>query len=909
MRLPKAAFAALLIACALSAERLDVGMYQAPPLLFRDSTGAPSGLYPDLLREMADAEGWRIEWVDASWPELRSMLRSGELDLLPAIAYTEERDSLYDFNTETVLSNWAVVFGRPGTDIESIIDLDGRTLAVLEGDVYYTGFRELAEGFDIECDYVETSTYDSVMLALDEKRAEAALVPRLYAAREEHRFDAARTPILCCPIELLFAVPPGENAHVLAALDRHLREYRENPGSVYHVSLDRWLGGSREGSPGAWLWWALGGLAAAAGGFLVLLLVTRRRIRAATAELRESNAQMQAILDGSPDPITLLNPDYSARWTNKAARSITGSVRGKCYSTFAERESPCPGCPVPSALESGRIERSYVRRSKVGNSDEETWWDDIAVPVRGEGGDIDGVVVISRDITELKRAERRLRQSEEKYRSVVEGSRDGIVIHRRGTILYANSVCHQYTGCRYGELVKRSLLEFIVPEQRHLVMRRIAARTRGEDVPSTYEITLRRADSGRLPVEISVSVVEYEGEPAFIVFLRDITERRELESQLRQAQKMEAVGQLAGGVAHDFNNLLQVITGYGGMAMETLPEDAEARGKLKEVVSAGDRAADLVRQLLAFSRNRGISLQPLSVEELISSHLEMLERIIGEDIELSFSWGEDLPAIRGDRGMLEQVLINLFLNARDAMPDGGTIRVSAETDRLDVEDCSVYPWAEPGRYVTVCVEDTGLGMSPDTLERIFEPFFTTKGQGGGTGLGLSTVYGIVKQHGGIITASSVQGEGTVFRLLLPSAEDGAGQPKPGDETLPAGGAETILIAEDNEEVRALLREILESAGYRVRTCVNGKRALEIHSSGADRPDLVILDIIMPEMGGLEAAEKILETDPEARIILCSGYSNRATEISLEGLYAFIRKPYTSREILATVRRLLDRGTG
>ena len=905
LKLPLAAAAILVMSTPLSAERVEVGMYQAPPLLFRDSTGVPSGLYPDLLREIAVREDWQVEWVDASWPELRSMLGSGELDLLPAIAYTEERDSLYDFNGETVLSNWAVVFGRPGTDIESIIDLDGKAMAVLEGDVYYTRFQDLAESFDIECDYVETSTYDSVMLALDRGRAEAALVPRLYAAREEERFNVSRTPILCCPTELLFAVPPGENAHLLAALDSHIRSFRENPGSVYHESLNRWLGSAPESSPGVWLWWLLIGLAAAAAVFLVLVLVTRRKVRAATAELRESNAQMQAILDGSPDVITLLGPDYTVRWANRAAQDMTDSIGRKCYSAYADRSTPCPGCPVGPAMDSGQIEQRVMRREGIVSTRGETFWDDTAVPMTGEKGGIEGVVVISRDITEQVEAERRIRQSEEKYRTVVEGSRDGMIIHRNGLIVFANRACFESLGYHSEEILGHSIMEFIVPGQHQLVSERMEGRARGEDVPSTLETTLRKSNGELLPVEMNTSIIEYDGEQAFIVFLRDITERRELERQLRQAQKMEAVGQLAGGVAHDFNNLLQVITGYTGVAMETLPEDAEAYDKLKEVGSAGEKAARLVRQLLAFSRKRSISLEPLSVEDTVCSHFEMLERAIGEDIELTFSCEEDLPAIRGDRGMLEQVLTNLFFNARDAMPDGGRIRISARTESLDAESCSGYPWTQPGQYVAIYVEDTGTGMSPETLERIFEPFFTTKDQGGGSGLGLSTVYGIVKQHGGIISATSVEDDGSVFRLLFPAVSDRPSQSKNEDGSSPAGGGETILLAEDNKEVRCLLEEILGTVGYRVRTCCNGREAAHIYQTADDRPALVILDIIMPGMGGLEAARRILEADPDARILLCSGYSDRAEEISLDGSYFFIRKPFTRNEILAAVRRLLD----
>jgi PAS domain S-box-containing protein len=907
LKLHAVAFATLLVMSIASAERVRVGMYQAPPLLFRDSSGVPSGLYPNLLQEIAVREGWQLEWVDASWPELRTMLGSGDLDLLPAIAYTEERDSLYDFNAETVLSNWAVIFGRPGTEMESIIDLDGSRVAVLEGDVYYNGFQDLAHSFGMDCDYAEYSTYDSVMLALDRGAVEAALVPRLYASREEGRFDVSRTPILCCPIELRFAVPPDENPHLLAALDKNLREFREDPGSVYHESLDRWLGreGPRPHSP--WLWWALAGLAAAAAVSLTFVVLTRRKVRSATEKLRESNAQMQAILDGSPDLILLLDTDRKVLWANQSALDKAPDAVGRtCFRAFVGTDSPCPDCTLEKALETGSIERGIDYHETTVDSAEESWWDNTAVPVRDGEGRIESLVAISRNITEQMRTEQRIRQSEQKYRSVVEGSRDGIVIHREGTIIYANASSYDETGYSPEEILGRNILEFIVPEQRALVVERMMRRGNSEDVPATYEITLTKRDGGRLPVEMSASIIDYEGEPAYMVFLRDITERLALEQQLRQAQKMEAVGQLAGGVAHDFNNLLQVITGYTEMAMGMVPAQSPALEKLREVSAAGGRAASLVRQLLAFSRNRNMRLKTISVERMIRGHLEMLERIIGEDIELAFSCEDGLPPIRGDAGMLEQVMINLFLNARDAMPDGGSIEVSARETVLDGDFCSRYPGLDPGRFVAVRVEDTGMGMDSDTLERIFEPFFTTKEQGSGTGLGLSTVYGIVKQHGGVIMATSKPGDGSIFTILLPAAD---GEPATnGSDRGGApvrGGTERILVAEDSEKVRSLLSEILSEAGYSVRACSNGLEAISAFRETDERPDLVILDIIMPEMGGEEAAERILEIEPAARILFCSGYGRHSLSLELDGRFSFIKKPYTRLDILAAVRSLLD----
>ena len=1035
----------LCIAAAGFTEAVSVGLYQTPPLMFSEADGSISGPYPDILREVASREGWQLEWVEASWPQCLEMLGSGGIDLLPAIAYTQERDSLYDFTSETVLSNWAVVFGPPGNDLESILDLDSLRLSVLSDDVYYIGFRETAKKFGINCVYLEQSSYDSVMMALEVGGADAALVPRLYAAREGGRFAVERTPILCCPIELRFAVPPGQNGHIVQALDSSLREFKRDPGSIYHRSLNNWLGISQVESVKAWLWWVLAGLAAAASILLFVMVLTRREVRKATAELRreiadreriqaalksseeryralfqqsregfflidanrkirdvnartaelaghsvddligrdcvedfyperrleergketfqqildqgesrfesqivrgdgtvipvevsssiveiegetmilgtvrdisarrraesalrESHAQMQAILDGSPDIISLLDTDLTIRWANRAAQDICGSPIGlSCYKAYSSGDEPCELCPVPEAISSGRIETEVTRRS-TSEDEEPEFWEDTAVPVSDEQGNISGVILISRNVTEQLKARERLRASEEKYRSVVEGSRDAIIIHRKGNIIFANVTSFAATGYSPEDLLGRNVLEFVVPEQREMVRERMKARVSDQDVPSTYEITLITRDRGLLPVEMSASIIQYEGKPAYMIFLRDISERITLENQLRQAQKMEAVGQLAGGVAHDFNNLLQVISGYTEMASKMLPSEHPAMAKLREVSSAGERAASLVKQLLAFSRNRMMDPELVSVDEMVRAHLKLLRRVISENIELVLNGHENLPAVRVDRGMLEQVTMNLFLNARDAMPNGGSISVTLKEVELDNEFCSGYPWTRPGTYVRIGVADSGYGMEPEVLERVFEPFFSTKEQGSGTGLGLSTVYGIVKQHGGIIKASSRPGQGSIFDVFLPATD---GRPEPGEgageQWAARGGTETILLAEDDDNVRSLAAEILREAGYEVITCSDGMEAVKTYHAAEGHVDLVLLDIIMPRMGGFEAAREILKRDPGALVLFCSGYSDRAVSSELTGLYGFLKKPYSRLELLQAVRKPLD----
>ncbi|MEA2085363.1 MAG: ATP-binding protein [Thermodesulfobacteriota bacterium] len=403
-------------------------------------------------------------------------------------------------------------------------------------------------------------------------------------------------------------------------------------------------------------------------------------------------------------------------------------------------------------------------------------------------------------------------------------------------------------------------------------------------------------------------VVEFQGTG------RDITKRKRAEEQrdkteirLRQAQKMEAVGQLAGGVAHDFNNLLQVIQGYTDMALEDVEADSPAYAELKEVMKAAKRATTLISQLLAFSRRQVLELAYLDLNEVIADMMRMLRRVIGEHITLEVISGRDLGTVRADRGQIEQILVNLCVNAHDAMPMGGEITIETENVRIDEKFCESHPWAKPGRYILLSVTDTGCGMDKETLARVFEPFFTTKGIGKGTGLGLSTVYGLVNQHGGMVHVYSEIDKGTTFKIYLILAERAATAVGHKIEGPIQGGTETILLAEDDIGVRNLSQIILEKAGYTVLTAVDGEEALSVFKNHADEIDLALLDVIMPKLGGRAVFNHIREQRPDIRILFCSGYSMNAvhTDFILDKGLQLIQKPYQRNDLLRRVRDALD----
>jgi signal transduction histidine kinase len=392
----------------------------------------------------------------------------------------------------------------------------------------------------------------------------------------------------------------------------------------------------------------------------------------------------------------------------------------------------------------------------------------------------------------------------------------------------------------------------------------------------------------------------------------ETTERRHLEEQLQHSQKMEAVGRLAGGIAHDFNNILTAIKSYGDLLVDDMARGSARVEDVEEIREAADRAANLTRQLLAFSRQQMLRPRILDVNSMVRDLKNMLERLIGADVELKTSLAADLGMVTADPGQLEQILLNLVVNARDAMPEGGRIDIATANVELDEEYARTHAATSAGPHVMLSVSDTGVGMSRETQKHLFEPFFTTKDLGKGTGLGLSTVYGIVKQSGGWIWVYSEEGKGTTFKIYLPRVDEKAEPSLPAAHSNGNGGSETILLVEDEPTVREVAARVLRRSGYTVVEALNGADALSKCKEPGSRFDLIVTDIVMPEMGGLELAKRVKETQPFAGILFTSGYTEEAVQRRsfLEPGAAFLEKPFTPAHLAQRARQVLDsRGNG
>ncbi|NLI81225.1 MAG: PAS domain S-box protein [Deltaproteobacteria bacterium] len=513
---------------------------------------------------------------------------------------------------------------------------------------------------------------------------------------------------------------------------------------------------------------------------------------------------------------------------------------------------------------------------------------------------------VSIDISALRHAQAALKESEEKYRTVVHNALDAIFIAQDGVIKFPNPVTLQMLCYTEEELARIPFLEHVHPEDRQMVADRHQRRLKGEQVPATYTFRGMNKEGQIKWLMTNLTRIDWEGKPAVLCFMRDITSQRFLEAQLLQAQKLDAVGTLAGGIAHDFNNLLQAVQGYAEVLLMDVPDGKPGHNELMQIRRAATRGSELTRQLLTFSRKVAPSLKPVDVNRIVVNLREILDRTIPKMIHIKLQLVGNLWRIHADASQMEQVLMNLALNARDAMPEGGELIVETGNVSLDEAYHAVHPEITPGDYVRLSISDTGHGMDKDVMQRIFDPFFTTKAAGKGSGLGLAMAYGIVKNHHGHIICQSRPGEGTRFEILFPAIQETEEHEEETANEQLRGGTETILLVDDEEWIRDSTSKLLRAYGYHVLTAPDGESALERFAAEKEI-HLVLLDLMMPGMGGRECLVRLLESDPQTRVIVASGFTTHdsSQDILTLGARASVPKPFQLRQLLQVVREVLD----
>lgn len=577
---------------------------------------------------------------------------------------------------------------------------------------------------------------------------------------------------------------------------------------------------------------------------------------------------------------------------------------------------------ISGSIEEDSCEKRYIRKDGA-----VVWIRRTMSVVRARTGQPLHLMAAIEDITERVYSQQELSQSESRLRQLVEHAPEGIAVVRDLTYRYVNPALARLLGMDAGALIGQPALARLQAEDRASVERLYERFLKGESFPPC-ELHSTTASGRPLIVEVSAAPVEYDGQRAALVFFRDITRRKHdeeehsrLEMQLQQSQKMESIGRLAGGVSHDFNNLLTIINGYAEMLLAEAELPLSTRDALEEIRAAGTRASSLTQQLLAFSRKQIAEPRVLNLNGVVRESERMLRRLIGENVEIVSQLAADLDCVMADRGQMHQVLMNLVVNARDAMPRGGRITIQTGNASVQPDAASSHPDAVPGPYVALSVSDTGIGMSEDTMRQVFEPFFTTKARSAGTGLGLSTVYGIVKHSGGWIEVSSQVGLGSTFRVCLPAtaspaetspaapaggANSSQAHPGPGESRDQVSGVETVMVVEDQDQVRRMVLAILRQNGYRLLEAADGTDALSVCETYGDPIHLLITDVIMPGMNGVELSGRMRRLRPALKTLYISGYTADVLAPSgvLSSGFSYLSKPFSPADLSRKVREVL-----
>jgi len=652
---------------------------------------------------------------------------------------------------------------------------------------------------------------------------------------------------------------------------------------------------------------------------LITISMTISERKQAEKALRESEERYRLLAENVTDVIWIRDLNLKIKYVSPSAKNMTGFsveelIRDDFKSFFTsasvklargvlaeEIAAEQRGGKNPLRTRTLEFEGHRKDGSKV-------WTEEKVSFLRNLEGKPSGILGVSRDITERKEAALALQQSEERYRSLVENTMDGYVVCEvpSGKILFFNKRCGELYGYTRQEGVGLTLWDVVCPEEHARIKKRIHARLAGEDMGEERQIyNSLRKDGSTFRSEISTSLVTYREKPAIQGVIRDVSEQERLEKQLKMAQRMEAIGTLAGGIAHDFNNLLMAIEGNVSLLLIDKHIDEAQRERISKIEQYIIDARDVTRQLLAFAMGGKYEVRPLDLNEATKKTCEMFGRT-KKEIKIKIEYQEDIWAVQADRGQIEQVLLNVCVNAWQAMPGGGELYVKTENVSLRKDDAIGFG-AEPGNYVKVSITDTGIGMDEDTQAKIFDPFFTTKEMGRGTGLGLASAFGIIKNHGGIIKVYSEVGQGTSLHIYLPVSKEPILREDIKKEDIMMAGSGTILIVDDEEMILDVAEGILKSLGYQVLLAKDGVEAIDIYKQRGDDIELVILDIIMPGLGGGEIYDRLKAINPGIKVLLSSGYSmdGTAKEILNRGCNGFIQKPFNVRDLSIKLREIIQ----
>ncbi len=831
---------------AAPARVVKVGVFPHTPAIFMGEDGVAKGFFVDMLKEVAAKENWELRFVPGTWQEGLDRLRADELDLITSAARTPERETYLDYCSEPAFTVWSILYAHPKSVIANVFDVQNRHIALMRGDANGAHFRDLCTKFNIPVVFEELGTFKDVFRAIESGQVDGGVVVNTFGYAQESHFRVQRTPVVFNPFGIYFAVGKGQGPDVLRALNAYLHDGKQNPDSGYQQAIKRWLSPQAKADLPRWvLWTGLGGLAAL--GLAVLVAVAfRHKVDLATAEIRNLNTGLEQ---------ELAEKRRLEAQILLVATSVSGSHGESFHLDLVKHLTLATGAEAAFIGEIVREEDGrrlqtlavYLDGAPATNLEYPLAGTPCERVLKGE------LCVIPQGVQE--------QFSEPKF---LKGM--GAQGYVGAPLLDSQNRVQGLLAVIYRTPIKS-------PREAASLLRIFSARAAGE--------------------------LERRGSEAA---------RQVLERQMQHAQKLESLGVLAGGIAHDFNNLLTAMLGHLNVAQMKLAPESPAHPHLESLERVVHRAADLTRQMLAYSGKGRFVVRPYDLNHVVREVTHLLEVSIPKKIALRFDLAPSLPPVEADAAQIQQVIMNLVTNAADAIGDReGTIRLTTGTLQLDrtyLDQVFQGQNLRPGPYVTMEVSDSGCGMPPEVLERIFEPFFTTKVAG--RGLGLSATIGILKGHRAGMRIYSEPGHGTTFKLLFPTSEAKQAEEAAQVAAPVLARKATILLVDDEEMIRDAASVVLESLGLTVVIAEDGLQAVEAVQHSDVKIDLVLMDLTMPRMDGREAFHAIRRIYPNMPVILSSGYNEQESVQSFmgRGLAAFLQKPYTLRALERTVLEVL-----
>ncbi len=936
--LPAARIAAhlLILACvtgtlparSANSEVLRVGIFPNKPIVYYED-GA-KGLFVDILNHTAEKEGWNLEYIPCDLEKCLDLIREKKLDIIPALEKNSERLKFLSFSTEPVWTFWETIYSHK-LRVNTLFDLQNKKIGVVRKSTSTGALQNLLTSLGVRVQYVTFDDYDAAVAAIHMNKVDAVALNNTFGFLEQRTSDIYPTSIVFNPSSAYFTVRKnGPHADKLAAVDKYTKHLKADEESLFYQFQQKWFSAKQR-------YWTVKRITLLAVFLLLVVAVPMafwryRSLRHINRQLTKSIARCRQIQTGQNNLLCEMGERIKEQHCMYAVAEL---IRRQKSMQETHRELVAL---IPPAWQYPEITSARLRfhgQEWISESFTEAQWKqstDIIIhgkqcgsievfyheerPNRDEGPFLkeerDLIDGIARSISEFNELNS-VRKNEELLLHAVDQAYESVVLtDLRGDIQYINPAFERLTGYRREEILGKNprllksgkhdtafykqMWDTLLQEGRwrgHLINRRKDGSLFEEDAT----ITTVRDDQGQIT--------------NFVAMKRDVTREVSLEKQLRQASKMEAIGTLAGGIAHDFNNILGAILGYGEMAKDQLPVDEPARQDIQQLLKAGNRAAELVKQILAFSRQGEIHFAPVHIQSIVKEALKLLQSSLPTTIHIEQHIDSGCPPVLADPTQIHQVLLNICTNAKHAMgEDGGTLTVSLSQILVTEADALFRSnRLTTGNYLDLTIGDTGCGMNADVRNKIFDPFFTTKKIGEGTGLGLSVIHGIVGQHRGEITVRSSVGEGTVFHVYLPVINEKVEtDPLVRIEPLPPGD-EHILLVDDEPAILDLLQRMLGGLGYTTTAFANSREALNHYKTHQDNFDLLISDMTMPEMTGTTLAREVLNLCPDFPVILCSGFSENMTEdqIAAIGIKKFILKPILKHRLAKAVREVLDNG--